>query len=148
MDSSTTERVIDLRPYMNTSPTPVPETFSLERAYRMFAQLGLRHLIVMDHHNHVKGMITRKVWPMCPVQSSFMWGRMWTSQMGMSPLPLTQLPAVDVPRGAQESFPLQRIFAWALSISLMQGGTPGSEDWRAPFRWLPEYLANCGSAFT
>ena len=73
LDSSATERVIDLRPYMNTSPTPVLETFSLERAYRMFAQLGLRHLVVVDHHNHVKGMITRKVWPACPVQSSFMW---------------------------------------------------------------------------
>lgn len=70
MDSSTTERVIDMRPYMNTSPTPVLETFSLERAYRMFAQLGLRHLVVVDHHNHVKGMITRKVLPACPVQSS------------------------------------------------------------------------------
>lgn len=61
MDSAAVEQVIDLRPYMNTSPTPIPETFSLDRAYRMFTQLGLRHLVVVDHHNHVKGIVTRKV---------------------------------------------------------------------------------------
>ena len=61
MDSAAVQQVIDLRPYMNTSPTPIPETFSLDRAYRMFTQLGLRHLVVVDHHNHVKGIVTRKV---------------------------------------------------------------------------------------
>ena len=61
MDSAAVEQVIDLRPYMNTSPTPIPETFSLDRAYRMFTQLGLRHLVVVDRHNHVKGIVTRKV---------------------------------------------------------------------------------------
>ena len=63
MDSAAVEQLIDLRPYMNTSPTPIPETFSLDRAYRMFTQLGLRHLVVVDPHNHVKGIVTRKVCP-------------------------------------------------------------------------------------
>ena len=112
MDSGATERVIDLRPYMNTSPTPVPETFSLERAYRMFAQLGLRHLVVVDHHNHVKGMITRKVWPVCPLQSSFKRENVDISD-GHGVFAPTHLPAVDAPAGAQESLPLQRVFAWA-----------------------------------
>ena len=61
LDSAAVEQLIDLRPYMNTSPTPIPETFSLDRAYRMFTQLGLRHLVVVDPHNHVKGIVTRKV---------------------------------------------------------------------------------------
>ena len=66
MDSAAVEQLVDLRPYMNTSPTPVPETFSLDRAYRIFTQLGLRHLVVVDPHNHVKGIVTRKVGPAPP----------------------------------------------------------------------------------
>ena len=70
MDSAAVEQVIDLRPYMNTSPAPIPETFSLDRAYRMFTQLGLRHLVVVDHHNHVKGIVTRKVRRQSPAMPS------------------------------------------------------------------------------
>ena len=71
MDSAAVEQVLDLRPYMNTSPTPIPETFSLDRAYRMFTQLGLRHLVVVDHHNHVKGIVTRKVGCAIATQTGF-----------------------------------------------------------------------------
>ncbi|CAL8466168.1 g5704 [Coccomyxa elongata] len=60
MDGAAFERVLDLTPYINTSAPAVPETFSLERAYMMFRQLGLRHLVVVDQHNHVKGIVTRK----------------------------------------------------------------------------------------
>jgi hypothetical protein len=38
----------------------VPETFSLERAYALFRSLGARHLTVVDQHNRVKGVVTRK----------------------------------------------------------------------------------------
>ena len=38
----------------------VPESFSLERAYTVFRVLGLRHLVVVDHLNRVKGILTRK----------------------------------------------------------------------------------------
>jgi len=46
----------------------VPETFSLERAYALFRSLGARHLTVVDQHNRVKGVVTRKarhprLWP-------------------------------------------------------------------------------------
>lgn len=61
MDSAAFEQLLDLSPYINTSAPAVPESFSLERAYMMFRQLGLRHLVVADQHNHVKGIVTRKV---------------------------------------------------------------------------------------
>ena len=33
---------------------------SLERAYIMFRTMGLRHMLVVDEHNRVKGIVTRK----------------------------------------------------------------------------------------
>jgi CBS domain-containing protein len=38
----------------------VQETFSVERVYLLFRNLGLRHLVVVDEFNRVKGIITRK----------------------------------------------------------------------------------------
>ena len=51
---------LDLTPYIHTSAPAVPETFSLERAYALFRALGARHLTVVDAHNRVKGVVTRK----------------------------------------------------------------------------------------
>lgn len=65
LDSAALEQVLDLTPYINTSAPAIPESFSLDRAYMMFRQLGLRHLVVVDKHSHVKGIITRKV-GLCP----------------------------------------------------------------------------------
>jgi CBS-domain-containing membrane protein len=31
---------------------------SLERAYTMFRNMGLRHLLVVDEHNRVQGIVT------------------------------------------------------------------------------------------
>ena len=53
--------VLDLRPYINTSTAAIQESFSVERTYVVFRTLGLRHLVVVDRHNHVKGIVTRKV---------------------------------------------------------------------------------------
>ena len=47
-------------PYINQSAPCVQESFSLHRAYIIVRSLGLRHLVVVDHNNHVKGIITRK----------------------------------------------------------------------------------------
>ncbi|KDD74684.1 voltage gated chloride channel protein [Helicosporidium sp. ATCC 50920] len=52
--------VLDLGPYINQSAFKVPETFSLKRSYILFSTMGLRHLIVTDEHNRVKGIVTRK----------------------------------------------------------------------------------------
>lgn len=38
----------------------VPEDFSLQRAYSLFTSMGLRHLVVVDDVNSVKGIITRE----------------------------------------------------------------------------------------
>ena len=59
------QEVLDLRPYINSSAAAVQESFSLERTYVVFRTLGLRHLVIIDQHNHVKGMVTRKVWYDC-----------------------------------------------------------------------------------
>nr|XP_009858717.1 chloride channel protein C-like [Ciona intestinalis] len=54
------EQYLDLSPYYNQSCVSLPETFSLHRTYIIFRTLGLRHLPVVDDHNHVVGIITRK----------------------------------------------------------------------------------------
>lgn len=51
---------LDMRPYMNRSPLTVRKDCSAARAHQVFVNLGLRHLLVVDVHNHVVGMITRK----------------------------------------------------------------------------------------
>ena len=48
------------RPYVNQSAVCIPEKFSLHRTYIIFRTLGLRHLTVVDGHNHIVGIITRK----------------------------------------------------------------------------------------
>ena len=47
-------------PYVNQSAISIPSKFSLHRTYIIFRTLGLRHLTVVDDHNHVVGVITRK----------------------------------------------------------------------------------------
>ncbi|KXZ44967.1 hypothetical protein GPECTOR_60g745 [Gonium pectorale] len=58
---------MDLRPYMNRhahaapgSPLTIRKDCSAARAHQVFINLGLRHLLVVDAHNHVVGIITRK----------------------------------------------------------------------------------------
>lgn len=51
---------LDLRPYMNRSPFTIRKDCSASRTHQAFVQLGLRHLIVVDSHNIVVGIITRK----------------------------------------------------------------------------------------
>ena len=75
------QEVLDLRPYINSSAAAVQESFSLDRTYVVFRTLGLRHLVVVDRHNHVKGIVTRKV---NSVQSythctTTAWSNMWRS---------------------------------------------------------------------
>ena len=51
---------LDLRAYVNRSGVSVPHHFSAMRTVVMFRTLGLRHLPVVDEHNHVVGIVTRK----------------------------------------------------------------------------------------
>jgi chloride channel 7 len=50
---------IDLRPYMNLSPYSLTENSNLPRVFRLFRGLGLRHLVIVDLHNNVVGIVTR-----------------------------------------------------------------------------------------
>jgi len=54
------DKWIDLRPYANTSPYLIHESASVQKTYRVFRTLGLRHLCVINRHNQIVGMITRK----------------------------------------------------------------------------------------
>jgi len=51
---------INMELFMNPSPHRVNEHTSMPRIFKLFRHLGLRHLIVIDGDNRVKGMITRK----------------------------------------------------------------------------------------
>ena len=54
------EKFIDLRPYMNRSPHLVLEDFPLQRVFKLFRGLGLRHIVVVTKHKEVVGIITRQ----------------------------------------------------------------------------------------
>lgn len=54
------DEVLDLFPYINVSAHRVSESFSVEKAYLLFTTMGLRHLVVVDDSNRIKGIITRK----------------------------------------------------------------------------------------
>ena len=58
--SSERKLEIDLRPYANTAAYTINETASINRTYRLFRTLGLRHLCVCNHGNQLVGIITRK----------------------------------------------------------------------------------------
>lgn len=51
---------VNLDPFINISTPKVDKDFSLQRSYRIFRTLGLRHLVVIDMRNKVVGMITRQ----------------------------------------------------------------------------------------
>ena len=50
---------LDLRPYMNLAPYSLTENSNLPRIFRLFRGLGLRHLVIVDDHNRVVGLVTR-----------------------------------------------------------------------------------------
>mmetsp|Transcript_1158 Transcript_1158/g.1880 ORF Transcript_1158/g.1880 Transcript_1158/m.1880 type:complete len:856 (-) Transcript_1158:190-2757(-) len=54
------ELFIDLRPYMDTAPYSINQSASVQRCYRQFRTMGLRHMVVVDSDHLVVGMITRK----------------------------------------------------------------------------------------
>ncbi|KAE8578748.1 hypothetical protein XENTR_v10023756 [Xenopus tropicalis] len=51
---------MDLTEFMNPTPYTVPQDASLPRVFKLFRALGLRHLVVVDNHNRVVGLVTRK----------------------------------------------------------------------------------------
>ncbi|KUF99602.1 hypothetical protein AM588_10009871 [Phytophthora nicotianae] len=60
LDEEERDLWMDLTPYMNPTPHTVQEQTPVPRAFRLFRSLGLRHLIVLNRRNEVRGVITRK----------------------------------------------------------------------------------------
>ena len=57
---SLASRIIDLTPITNTSAFSVPDMFSVSATYNLFRGMGMRHLVVVNKHNSVIGILTRK----------------------------------------------------------------------------------------
>eukprot|EP00117_Sycon_ciliatum_P025792 scpid24505/ scgid3987/ H(+)/Cl(-) exchange transporter 7; Chloride channel protein 7 len=51
---------IDLRPYLNPMPYTVTEKNTMHHVFKPFRALGLRHIVVVDEHFRVVGIVTRK----------------------------------------------------------------------------------------
>lgn len=51
---------INLEPYMNPAAYCVTDNALFPRIFKLFRALGLRHLVVVDKHHQVVGMVTRK----------------------------------------------------------------------------------------
>lgn len=51
---------IDLSSYINKQPHTLYEGSSYARIFRLFRTMGLRHLIITDYRNRLKGIVTRK----------------------------------------------------------------------------------------
>jgi chloride channel 7 len=94
---------IDLRPYVNTAPYVINESSSLSRTYRLFRTLGLRHLCVVNHHNQVVGIITRKDLVSQHLQDSLLVPRrrVWQRQL-----------AIQTPRGGAADSPNSPAIQW------------------------------------
>lgn len=80
IDESHLDKIIDLRPFMNPAPytvraalqstqtrpidphpgAQVGEHWPLTRVYRLYRSLGLRHLPVINMHNQLVGILSRK----------------------------------------------------------------------------------------
>jgi chloride channel 7 len=54
------ERFIDLQPYMDQWPHTVTASTPLTRVFKIFRELGLRHILVLDSEGRPIGLIARK----------------------------------------------------------------------------------------
>lgn len=54
------DAVVDLGQIMDSAPFIVQESMPVHRAHKLFRQLGLRHLVVVDHSHRPLGVLTRK----------------------------------------------------------------------------------------
>ncbi|KAJ9449901.1 Chloride channel protein C [Diplonema papillatum] len=60
LSSANLVEMMDLARYIDSYPFTVRETTPLPRTYRMFRDLGLRHLVVVNDKFHAVGLIARK----------------------------------------------------------------------------------------
>ncbi|GLE00184.1 hypothetical protein PINS_up008911 [Pythium insidiosum] len=60
LDDDERDLWMDLTPYLNPTPHVVQDQTPVPRAFRLFRSLGLRHLVVLNRRNEVRGVVTRK----------------------------------------------------------------------------------------
>lgn len=60
IDADERDYELDLTPFMNPAPYSVSDQTSMPRIFKLFRGLGLRHLVVVNRHNQVAGIVTRK----------------------------------------------------------------------------------------
>jgi len=60
LDAEDEGRLVDLTPYMNVGAQTAHHSTYVGRVYRLFRNLGLRHLTIVDSRNSVMGLITRR----------------------------------------------------------------------------------------
>lgn len=60
LDEEDRAKRLDITPFMDHSPYTVNELMPLRRVYRLFNEIGVRHLTVVDCREQVVGIITRK----------------------------------------------------------------------------------------
>ncbi|KAH9578599.1 CBS domain [Trypanosoma melophagium] len=60
LPETNTQCYVDLSPYVDLSAYYVRDVMCISRTYYIFRHLGLRQLPVVDRHNHVIGVISRK----------------------------------------------------------------------------------------
>eukprot|EP00966_Prymnesium_polylepis_P185373 4297008-Prymnesium_polylepis.1 len=70
IDERELDELIDLRPYMDPSPFMVTQLMPLSRVYRLFNEIGVRHLPVLNAQQCLVGIITRKDLQVDSMQSS------------------------------------------------------------------------------
>jgi len=60
LTSADMSKLLDLRSFMDPSPLTVGKLMPLSRVYRLFNEIGVRHLPVLDPQYRLSGIITRK----------------------------------------------------------------------------------------
>ena len=60
LSASDKAKLLDLRAFMDPSPLTINKLMPLSRVYRLFNEIGVRHLPILDSNSHVVGMITRQ----------------------------------------------------------------------------------------
>jgi chloride channel 7 len=60
LTSAEKEMWLDVRHYMNPSPLVLYEVSKLNRIFRLFRTMGLRHLGIINYNNQIVGVVTRK----------------------------------------------------------------------------------------
>ena len=73
-----TARPVDLQRHLEPAPYTVQEQLSLRRTYRLFVNMGLRHLVVLDPLGSIAGIITRCA-PNTQVRKKPGWSRSWSN---------------------------------------------------------------------